>query len=371
VDTAMSDALATFRKAFNQCEFSAARHSSISLKKTLQRVADSVQDDETFDVYGTGALIEDFESDVAQMLGKESAVFLPSGTLAQPIALKIWSDLARSPYVGLHATSHVELHEHKGYQALYDLQGVIVGQAHCVPTLEDIKAAAANPLAALLWELPMREIGGQLPSWDALVTLTQWAKEQGIRCHMDGARLWQCPTAYGKTLAEISDLFDSVYVSFYKDLGGISGAILAGDEDFIQTAKVWCRRAGGNLYSLAPYILAAREGLKHHLPQLPERQTQAIWLAEKLNKLKGISTWPSTPQTNMFRVRIDLSPESFLEKTTQWMKTSKVSIVTPPYEVGHNYCMSEINIGDAFSKLSKEEWAEHIERFSRILCADS
>ena len=359
--------LKDFRQAFNACQHRTARNLNTGLKQRFQQLADSLNDDETSDLYGSGALIEALEADVAEKLGKEAAVFLPSGTMAQPIALKIWSEAARSPYVAMHSTSHVLLHEHQGYQALYGLHGVTLGQSHRVPTLDDLQQAALNPLAAVLLELPMREIGGQLPQWDDLVAQTAWLKAQGIRVHMDGARLWQCPPAYQKSLADICALFDSIYVSFYKDLGGLAGACLVGDQGFIDKARIWIRRAGGNLYSLAPYVVAAREGLKTHLPQIPKRREQAIWLAGQLNGLPGISTWPRVPQTNMFRLRLRGEADSLLPAITEWMQATGVGILTPPYEVGEGYLMSELTIGDAFSELSESEWRHKIEALGDVL----
>lgn len=363
----MTTSLTDFRHAFKACQFSATRNQQITLKEQMQRMADVTAADEASDTYGSGELIENFEAEIAGLLGKEAAVFLPSGTMAQPIALKIWAEQQRTPYVAMHSTSHVLLHEHNGYQSLYDLNSVTLGAPHRVPTLDDLKEAILNPLAAVLLELPMREIGGQLPDWDDLVAQTSWLKAQGIRVHMDGARLWQCPAAYDKSLAEISALFDSIYVSFYKDLGGIAGACLVGDKDLIDRAKIWIRRAGGNLYSLAPYIIAARDGLQTHLPDIPSRREKAIWLAEKLNAIPQLSTWPTFPQTNMFRLRIDGDAEQILPKLTETMQQTGVSLITPPYQVDDNHFMCELTIGDAFAQRPLPEWVEHIERLREAL----
>ncbi len=360
----MSDFLKQFKTRFEQCQFSAARNRKTSIKTQMQQLADALGEDELSDVYGTGELIESFEQEVAELLGKEAAVFMPSGTMAQPIALRIWADQTGSDYVALHGTSHLQLHEHNSYQLLYGLKGVTLGQSHKVPVLADLEAAATDPLAAILLELPMREIGGQLPEWEELVDQSLWARERNIRLHMDGARLWQCPAYYGKSLSEISELFDSVYVSFYKDLGGISGAILAGDQAFIDSARVWLRRAGGNLYALYPYVVAARQGLAKHLPEIPARREQAIWLADQLNQLPGVSTWPRKPQTNMFRLRVMAEPETFLQRATQWMQRHGIALVTAPYLVAEDHLMCELSIGDAFAQLSPEHWQQHIDSFA-------
>lgn len=354
-----------YRTTFRACEINASRHKPESIKATLQRLADATGDDEQIDNYGGGELIESFEQEVAGLLGKEAAIFMPSGTMAQPIALRIWADLARTDFVALHATSHVALHEHNSYQVLWQLKGCELGESHRVPLLDDLQAAARDPLAAVLLELPMREIGGQLPPWDELVRQSNWARDQGIKLHMDGARLWQCPAAYDKSLADIAALFDSVYVSFYKDLGGIAGAMLVGDADFIARAKVWQRRVGGTLYALYPYVIAAREGLNRHLQTLPERRQQARWLAEQLNQIPGMSTWPEVPHTNMFRLRIRCQPDAFLVKGERWMQQHNIALIPPPYRTDDDALHCEINVGDAFDLLEEDEWATWIQQFGK------
>ncbi|WP_193162620.1 threonine aldolase family protein [Microbulbifer hainanensis] len=358
-----AELIAAYRTAFGACTHSSVRHTPQSLKTTLQQLADAVGDDEQTDVYGGGALIEDFEHEVAELLGKEAAVFMPSGTQAQPIALRLWADRARTPYVALPATSHLQLHEHNAYQVLYGLKGITLGAAAEVPTLADLQQAARDPLAAILLELPMREIGGQLPGWDDLVAQSQWAREQGIKLHLDGARLWQCPPHYGRSLAEIAALFDSVYVSFYKDLGGIAGAVLAGDADFIASAKVWQRRAGGNLYALYPYVIAARQGLATYLPNMTSYRDDARWFAEQLNAVNGVQTWPLEPQTSMFRLRVDADPTEFLPRATAWLAEHDIAVLPPPYRAGEGSLWFELSFGEGFRRRDRADWAGVLERF--------
>ena len=98
-------------------------------------------------------------------------------------------------------------------------------------TLDDLKAVQA-PIGILLIELPQREIGGMLPSWDNLTEIVAYARECGMFLHLDGARLWESQPFYDRSYAEICDLFDTVYVSFYKVLNGISSAMLLGESPY-------------------------------------------------------------------------------------------------------------------------------------------
>ena len=96
-----------------------------------------------------------------------------------------------------------------------------------------------------------------LPAWDDLVATCEAARARGAALHLDGARLWQCAGFYKKTLAEIAGLFDTVYVSFYKDLRAPAGCALAGPRDVIDEARIWQVRHGGRLFNAYPYLLAA------------------------------------------------------------------------------------------------------------------
>src|SRR5262249_15678501 len=114
----------------------------------LAELADEAGPDEQPDRYGEGSLITDFEREIADLLGKEAAVFLPSGTMAQQIALRIWADRSHSSSVAFHPTCHLEIHEQKGYALLHGLHGRLVGERTRLLTLEDLQATA-GPLAAL------------------------------------------------------------------------------------------------------------------------------------------------------------------------------------------------------------------------------
>src|SRR4029077_13688157 len=124
-------------------------------------------DDLAADEYGEGGTVAVLEAEVRALLGRPGAVFMPSGTMAQQIALRIHADRRGRRGIAFHPTCHLELHEDKAYQRLHGLVGRPVGDAHELMTIEDL-AAVKEPLAAVVFELPQREIGGQLPSWQDL-----------------------------------------------------------------------------------------------------------------------------------------------------------------------------------------------------------
>ncbi len=251
------------------------------------------------DVYGSGEALAQFEGRIAAELGKEAAVFMPSGTMAQQIALRIWAERTGRSAIAFHPTCHLEIHEARSYSFLHGLRALTCGHASRLMTVSDY-AALADPLAALLIELPQREIGGQLPEWDDLVALCAAARERGVKLHLDGARLWEAAPHYAKSHAEISALFDSVYVSFYKGLDAIAGAVLAGDAATIAEARVWQHRHGGRLVAIFPLALSAQLGFERNLAKMAAYRTRAIEIAAALTQIDGIEIVPNPPQTNMF-----------------------------------------------------------------------
>jgi threonine aldolase len=270
-------------------------------KRSLEELAATLDDELAFDTYGAAPWLADFEARIARELGKEAAVFMPTGTLAQPIALRIWCDAARIPVVAFHPTCHLEIWESRGYAMLHGLRSLTVGAATRLMTVADVRAIA-DPLGAFLIELPQREIGAQLPAWDDLVALCAAARETGAKLHMDGARLWEAAPFYGRSHAEISALFDSVYVSFYKGLGAFAGAMLAGDAAFIALARQWQHRSGGRPYALGPYALSARLGFERNVGKMSAYRDRAVAIAREIASIEGVTIVPNPPQTNTFHI---------------------------------------------------------------------
>jgi threonine aldolase len=288
---------------FAACTRFLTHHYPRSPRQTLLDLAAFASPEATPDRYGQGELIASFEQQIAELLGKPAAVFMPSGTMCQQIALRIWSERRGSRSIAFHPTCHLELHEDKGYQLLHGLHGRLVGHASRLIGLDDLRAIR-EPLGALLLELPQREIGGQLPSWEELVGQIDWARQRGIPTHLDGARLWECKPFYGRAYAEIAALFDTIYVSFYKTLGGIAGAVLAGPTDVIGEARVWQHRHGGTVIHLFPYVLAAQQGLTDRLGRIEAYCQKAVEVAEALRALPQIAIVPDPPVTNMMHLYI-------------------------------------------------------------------
>ena len=339
------------------CDRSLSGHGQRPPAELLAEMATLKDGDLAADTYGEGGTVGILEAEVAQLLDKPAAVFMPSGTMIQQAALRIHADARVSRVVAFHPTCHLELHEDKAYQRLHGLIGIPVGDSRELITLAQLENIH-EPLAALLLELPQRQIGGQLPKWADLVAQTTWAREHGAAVHMDGARLWECGPFYGRPLSEIAALFDTVYVSFYKGLGGTAGGMLLGDKEVIAEAREWRHRHGGTLYNLWPYAASDLAGLRLRLPRMDSYVKHARKVGAALSAIDGVEVAPDPPQTPMMHIYLRTSAEAFntgVRKLAReqhlWTFSTSWPSEVPAYRAVELYC------GDAALELSPAEFA--------------
>ncbi|MFE9200637.1 threonine aldolase family protein [Micromonospora sp. NPDC007230] len=272
-----------------------------SVAEQLEALRAITTDDLLPDFYGEGGAVEELECRVGELLGTEAVAFFPTGTMAQQVAMRYGAELTGRNGVGLHPLSHPMLHERDAPAVLGGLRPVRTTDAPRSPTAEEV-AALDEPVGTLLLELPLRDAGFVLPTWDELVAVVEAARQRGARVHLDGARLWESTVHLGRTPAEVTALADSTYVSFYKSLGGHSGAALAGSAELVRYARAWRHRYGGNLFQQSPAALAALAGLAHELPRLAGYVAHAKVVAAALATLPGARVHPAPPHTHQFRL---------------------------------------------------------------------
>ena len=263
------------------------------------------------DVYGEGALIQAFERRIADLLGFEAAVFCISGTMAQVTALRLAAMERNHAPVALHPTSHIFVHERSNHQLLGHFDALQVGDRNRPWSAADI-TGIPDRLGAVGLEIPMREIGGQLSDWDELQAIKAHCRDQDIHLHMDGARLWEAAAGYGRPVAEIAASFDSVYVSLYKGIGGLGGAMLAGSHGFVTRAAEWFRRQGGNVIHRSPYIVAAAMQFDGRLAAMPDYFRRTEFLYDVLRDYPLLQVNPARPQANMLHIHLPVSRERAL-----------------------------------------------------------
>lgn len=264
----------------------------------VQEAAELYDLDETSDMYG-GGIVETLEKRVAELLGKEAAAFFPTGTMAQQVALRCWAGRTGNPTVALHPLAHPEVHERDAISQVSGLRPVHVTSEPRQPTADEIRDFP-EPFGTLMLELPLRDAGLVLPSWEELSAVVEAARERDAVVHFDGARLWESTPHFGRPLDEIADLADSVYVSFYKSLEGLGGAALVGPKTLIDEAKTWRHRYGGMVFQQFPTALTALAGLDRELPGSPSTWPTRVWSPRRCargSRRPGCPGHASTPSS--------------------------------------------------------------------------
>jgi threonine aldolase len=279
---------------------------------------------EEWDRYGAGGAVARLEGEVAELLGKPAAVFFVSGGMAQMAALRVWCERRGSQRVAVPDLAHQLRHETDGPRLLQGFRFETLTRGWETATADDLRAIAGHDrLGAVQLELPLREAGCLLPTWEELTAFSAAARDLGVPLHVDGARLWESQSFLGHDLADISALFDSVYVSFYKGLRAVAGAAVGCDEDVATELRAWRQRMGGTLFGMTPYALSALVGLREELPRLGESVAWARSLAAEL-VARGLRVQPDPPHTNTFLVFADGDPDAITERVAAFMESERV-----------------------------------------------
>jgi threonine aldolase len=332
-------------------------HGEPTMRQWLTELAAMPESDGYADIYGSGDPVTTLETRVAEVLGKPAARFVFKGMIAQQAALRAWADTTKVHTVALHPLSHIDADELNAVERLHHLRAVRLdgGRGFGVAELDRV----GEPLGVVTVELPLRSAGFALPEWDDLVAVSRWCRERGVPLHFDGARLWEAAPHYGRTPAEVADLADSVYVSFYKGLGGLAGCALAGSEDFLARAKPWLTRHGANVYTAFPYALSALDGMNRYLPRMPAYRERAVSLAKAIAQVPGVVV--RAPQTNAFRVFVPGEADAvkaahlrLAERTKTWLAGMYVATDVPGVSA------FEVQVGEATSAFTDTEAAEQI-----------
>ncbi|MFI1014125.1 threonine aldolase family protein [Streptomyces sp. NPDC020965] len=315
--------------------------------------------DQPADIYGDG-VVEKVESRVAALLGHPDAVFFPTGTMAQQVALRCWAGRTGNATVALHPLGHPEVHERGAFGVVSGLRTVHPTSEPRLPTAAEV-AEFEEPFGTLMLELPLRDAGFVLPSWDELVAVVAAARERDAVVHFDGARLWECAAHFGRGLAEIGSLADSVYVSFYKSLNALAGAALAGPAEVMAEARAWRHRYGGLMFQQYPTALSALLGLERELPRLPSyvahagRMAAALTEALRAGGVPWFQVHPTPPRTHQFQVWLPYGPEVLDEASVRQAEETGVTLFRRWFATGRPPGVSVTEMTVAAEGLAWEE----------------
>lgn len=323
----MDDFAARFRAASEACDRTVTwrRDPPAAHLARLAKEADEL--DLAWDSYGERGAVALLETTVAELLGKPDAAMMPSGVMGQQAVLRVWCDRQGSVRVALPDLSHLLHHEADGPRLVHGLRLEHLTTGRRTATADDLTAMPGR-LGAVLVELPLRDAGCLLPTWDELTALSEAARTRGVPLHADGARLWEAQAHYDRPLAEIAGLFDSVYVSLYKGLGAMAGAVVVAETEVVEELKRWRTRMGGTLMRLTPYAVGGLIGLREELPHFAESRTWARALASELAD-RGLRPHPIEPHISTFELYVDGSADEVNERLLAFIEREKVMLCFP------------------------------------------
>ena len=285
------------------------------------------------DSYSLGGNVEQLEKKCAEMLGKEAAVFMPTGTLANHLAIRKLCGI--KPRAVVQEQSHLYNDSGDCATRLSNINLVPLTKGCPYFTLEALKAAVEqsetgrviNPVGAVMVESPVRRQSGKIMPFDEMKAVTDYCREKQIGSHLDGARLYMMSGATGIPAADYAALFDTVYVSLYKYFGAPFGAILTGTAAFTDGLYHERRMFGGGLASANFAAALALQGIDGFEARFNRAMARATTLFNKINALKGISVEPFAYGSNIFPLMLGSDVDS--KRFVKTLEAYSVSISPP------------------------------------------
>jgi threonine aldolase len=272
------------------------------------------------DNYSIGGCVEELEIKFAKLLGKETAVFMPTGTLANHLAIRSLS--GNNKRVIVQQESHVYNDTGDGTQVLSNLNLIPVGTNKASFTVEEVDSVVkksesgrvAAKVGVISIESPVRRKQGEVFEYEQMKQIAAYAKANDIKMHLDGARIFLATPYTGVTVTEYASLFDTIYVSLYKYFNAASGAILAGPKSIIAPMYQNRRMFGSGLNQAWPFTAVAN----YYLDGFAERFVKAVAVSEDL--IKKLSTNSRfeihriASGTNIFRLTVKgMEAKTFVE----------------------------------------------------------
>ena len=269
------------------------------------------------DQYGEDTTVNHLQERVAGLLGKESALFVPSGTMANQIALKLLTRHGDDVVLG-HET-HMVWHESGAGAANAGVQFTAIG-IEGLFTADQFRSAAnpaghmlLTPTAMVAIENTHNRCGGLVFPQNEAKSICSAARAMGVRSYLDGARLFNAAIAQGKTVAELAAPFDVVSVAFSKGLGCPVGSIIAGTKSDMQRAVRIRRMFGGAMRQAGILAAAGLYALDHNIDRLAEDHANAKLIAQRICDIRGVKLDLATVQTNIIILNLDSSVPDAVE----------------------------------------------------------
>lgn len=321
----------------------------------------------TRDFYGADGTLKELLDKCCEITGKEAAVYMPSGTLANQLALQVLS--GDHPKVMVQESSHVYRDEADAAQTIFNKRLIPLGKDKAVFTLDELKQAISwhkteeafeAPVGALSVETPVRRFTNSFFPLEDIIAITAWCREQGIKTHLDGARL-HISAAFTRTkVIDYTKNFDTVYLCLYKYLGAQGGAVLCGEKKVIDKMPHLLKVHGGGIFTNWGNAAMALYHLQDIDKVLQESIRKSEALFKELNNIGGIKITARERGTNIFDLYFDKQIDTV--KTAKWLREEKGIIVGQPQPYGASRMTvnptilrrDNAAITDAFSKALRQ-----------------
>jgi len=261
------------------------------------------------DVFGDDPTVNRLQDRIAALLGKEAALFVPSGSMSNQICVKAHTQPGDELLCD--ANCHIYSYEAGGPAALSGVTCRTIDGDHGildVSQLEDKIRAADDHLVRtrlVALENTHNRGGGRIYPLEKIQAISGWAHENGLLVHLDGARLWNAIVVTGVPAHEWARPFDSISVCFSKGLGAPIGSALAGSREFVQRARRIRKRFGGGMRQAGLLAAAALYALDHHVERLAEDHRHARVIAEAVADTPGLILDPPEVETNLVWFKVD------------------------------------------------------------------
>jgi len=261
------------------------------------------------DVFGDDPTVNQLQKMIATLTGKEAALFVPSGTMGNQVCIKAHTQPGNE--IILERNAHIYNYESGAPSLLSGVQIMPVSWRHGWYTVDQVREVIRpgnihHPQTRLIcMENTHNRSGGTIFPFEEMKKISEFARENHIKLHLDGARLWNASIATGIAIDRYSALVDSVSLCFSKGLGAPVGSIIAGSEEFIDRARYYRKVFGGGMRQSGILAAAARYAVEHHFQRLAEDHRRARVLGEFIATLPGVAFDLDTLQTNIviFNVR--------------------------------------------------------------------
>jgi threonine aldolase len=272
------------------------------------------------DFYATRGTMAELLKKFASITGKEAAIYMPSGTLANQLAIHVLSGKNTKAYV--QETSHVYRDEADAAEAVFGKRLVPLAKGQHYFTAAQLQVEDdyigkeeyfKSPVGAVSIENPVRRCDGRIVPLEEIKNIAVWCKKKGYGLHLDGARLHLASAWSGVSVSEYASHFDTVYMCLYKYLGASAGAILCGEKAVIDQMEHLVKIHGGSMYqnwSNAAMALAQLEGIEDRLKRSRDKATA---LFAKLNEIAGLKITAIPEGSNIYNLLLASShdPASF------------------------------------------------------------